>query len=68
MISETKLDNTFPQGQFFIPGYGIPYRVDRNSHGGGIIVYIREDIISKVIPMIDVSIECICIELNLRKK
>ena len=33
MISETKLDNSFPEGQFLIEGYRKPYRIDRNCHG-----------------------------------
>ena len=33
MISETKLDNSFPEGQFLIPGYSSPYRFDRNCRG-----------------------------------
>ena len=30
MISETKLDNTFPNGQFLIDGFNEPIRLDRN--------------------------------------
>ena len=45
LVSETKLDDTFPVGQFCIDGYSTPYRFDRTSHGGGILFYIREDII-----------------------
>ena len=48
MISETKLDDSFPSMQFLIEGYGPPYRLDRNSHGGGILVYVREDIPCKL--------------------
>ena len=33
MISETKLDNSFPGGQFLIPAYSSPYRFDRNCRG-----------------------------------
>ena len=29
MISETKLDNTFPNGQFLIDGFSEPIRLDR---------------------------------------
>ena len=67
MISETKIDETFPSRQFYIEGFTPPYRLDRNCHGGGILVYVREDIPSKLIEM-DGSIESISIELNLRKK
>ena len=33
MTSETKLDNSFPEGQFLIPGYSSPYRFYRNCRG-----------------------------------
>ena len=36
IISETKLDDSFPSGQFKICGFSMPYRYDRNSVGGGI--------------------------------
>ena len=45
------LDDSFPSMQFLIEGYGPIYRLDRNSHGGGIWVYVREDIPCKLIPM-----------------
>ena len=41
-ISETKLDSSFPNAQFQVPGFK-HYRVDRNAHGGGIVAYIRSD-------------------------
>ena len=37
MISETKLDSSFPIGQFLINGYIEPFRIDRNSQGDGIM-------------------------------
>ena len=49
MVSETKLDSSFPQVQFRIEGYAPPFRYDRKSHGGGILLFIREDIITKII-------------------
>ena len=49
MISETKLDSSFPKGQFHLHGFSEPYRLDRNGNGGGILVFIREDIPSKLI-------------------
>ena len=48
MISETKLDENFPIGQFIIEGFGVPYRVDQDGNGGGIILFVREDIPSKL--------------------
>ena len=47
MISETKIDNTFPDSQFLIKGFSVPYRHDRTAKGGGIFLYIWEDIPSK---------------------
>ena len=47
VLSETKIDNTFPISQFQIPGYKAPYREGRNAHGGGLLVYIRNSIKSK---------------------
>ena len=41
MISEAKLDNSFPEGQFLILGYSSPYRFDKNCRGGGIVVRKR---------------------------
>lgn len=32
---DTKLDDTFPVGQFHIDGYSTPYHLDRTSHDGG---------------------------------
>ena len=69
MISETKLDNSFPSMQFLIEGFGPPFRSDRNSHGGGVLVYVREeDIPCKLVPMKNCSIEGFFIELNLKSK
>ena len=42
LVSETKIDVTFPTSQFQIPGYTTPYRLDRTIAGGGILLYIRE--------------------------
>ena len=49
IISETKIDDTSPIGQFLIEGFCTPYRIDRNSKGGGILLYVREDITSNLI-------------------
>ena len=69
MVLEKKLDSSFPQAQFRMEGYALPFRYDRNSHGGGIPLFIRKDIPSKVIlirPLKD--FEDIFMELNFQKK
>ena len=69
LISETKIDSTFPTSQFKIPGYSSLYRLDRTTHGGGLLLYVREDIPSKVLfPNFHEKFECITIEFNIFKK
>ena len=34
IITEKKLDNTFPTSQFYIEGFSMPYRLDKNRNGG----------------------------------
>ena len=36
LISETKVVNTFPVSQFYVPGYSVSFRLDRTEKGGGI--------------------------------
>ena len=67
-ISEIKLDESFPEDQFKIPGFRSPFRRDQNEFGGGIMVFVRKDIPSKVISKETLSIEAMFIELNFCKK
>ena len=70
MLSETKLDSTFPSIQFLINGFSVPYRLDQNSKGGGILLYVRDKII--VLPLnrysLPVHIKVLFFELNLRTR
>ena len=47
MISETKLNDSFPTAPFLLHGFSAPCRLERNSKGVGILLYIREDISSR---------------------
>ena len=38
LITETKIDSTFPVNQFYLNGYNVSYKHDRNTGGGGILV------------------------------
>ena len=69
VITETKFDDTFPNEQFLVPGFSKPFRLDRNRKRGGGIIYIREDIPSKLLTKyaLPSDIECIFLELNFRK-
>ena len=42
-VQETKLDDSFPNGQFLIPNFKM-YRKDVKSDTGGIIMYFRSDL------------------------
>ena len=68
-IQETKLDSSFPPQQFVIEGYSEPYRLDRNRDGGGVLIYIREDIPSKLLKKHNFTqyVEGMFVEINLRK-
>ena len=68
LISKTEVDDTFPNGQFFLDGFGTPFRLDQNSYGGGIMLFIRNAIPAKVVSTDDRSIASFCVELNFRKK
>ena len=68
MISETKLDSSFPTGQFLINGYSELFRIDRKSQGGAIMLYVREDIPSKLLGVETSPTEGFYVEINLRKK
>ena len=46
LVFESKLDHTFPSNQFGTNGYKI-FRYRRNRFGGGLILYINEDILCK---------------------
>ena len=51
MISETKLDDTFPHALYHLKDFWNPYRWDRNSHGGGILVYVNDNIPSNLVKL-----------------
>ena len=49
MISETKIDASFLIGRFLLNDYSTPFRLDGNAHGGCILLYLQEDIPSKLL-------------------
>ena len=66
LVSETKIDDSFPNGNFLIDGFSTLYRLDRNSNGGGLMLFVREDIPSNLIEAEAKPIEGFYVELNLR--
>ena len=66
MASETKTDDSFPVGNFFIHGFNTSYRLYRDSNGRGIMFYAREDISSNMLAEDDKNhIKSFYVELNL---
>ena len=68
IINETKLDGDVANGVFDYHGFQ-RFRKDRNKHGGGIMVFIRDTIPCKPLTKHNFSknIEGLFLELNLRK-
>ena len=69
MLSETKLDSTFPSKKFTIERYAASIIFDRNGRRGGIILYIREDILARLLKTsLPKDFEEFFVKLHLRKK
>ena len=70
LISKTKMDDSFPTEQFIIEGYSTIYWLDRNDRGAGILLVVKENLLSTGLDKycFPNGIEIFCIELNLRKK
>ena len=69
LISEAKLDDSFPTAQFLIEDFGTAYRHGRNFKGGGLLLYIREDVLSKRLSCkINYDTETLIVETNLKKE
>ena len=65
-ISETKTDESFLNGNFLIAGFSTPDRLDHDSKGGGIKLYVKTDIPSNILAFEDKSIESLFYDLNLQ--
>ena len=44
VISECKVDHSFPDSRFYIKGFRL-YRKDRSRFGGGVFIYVRRGLI-----------------------
>ena len=65
LVSETKTDDGFPQGQFVIEGFTAPHRLDHNCLGGGLMLFVRSNIPSNLLTIEEKPIESFYVELNL---
>ena len=67
MVSEMRLDNSFPVGQVLIDRYSPPIRLDRNIYGRGLVLLARENIPRKHVSLGNNVVEGFYIDINLRK-
>ena len=69
-IVEKKLDTLFPNAQFLFPAFKEPLRLDINHRSGGLLVYIKASLPSKILSKIKlpIDIQIIPFEINLRKE
>ena len=68
MTSASKIDASFPINQFLLNGYSTPFQLDRNAHGRGILLYVREDIPSKLLLVEENLIKGFFVEINSQNK
>ena len=69
-ITESKLDSSFPESQFYVPGFKNPTRLDDSDRSGALMLYIRQSISSKALNCTAMSndIQCVPIEINLKRQ
>ena len=69
VATETKLDETFLESLFLMDGFSKPYRLDRNNNGGGVMIFIRDTVSSKILEkhIFPNDVKSVFVELNFRK-
>ena len=70
VIAEAQLNSSFPSNRFTISDFKSQIRLEISINSGGILVYIKEDILFKKIEGLDIprDIQAIPIEINIRKQ
>lgn len=65
-LNETKLDTSVPCEDISLLGFSSPIRKDRNRHGGGVAIYIKEQLHAKTrTDRSNRDVESIWIQLNI---
>jgi len=63
-INESKIDELIPDNEISIPGYNL-IRKDRNRAGGGVVLYIRDNIpFSDRDDLVPTSLEMVCVDIS----
>ena len=69
VLSEAKLDDSFPSAQFYIENFEIRNRRDRDKNGGELIEFVRNGFITKKIKEYETKVrETIASEFTISKK
>ena len=69
-IAKTKLDSSFPESRFILPGMREPFRLDVTSRKGGLLVFFNTDIPSKYLRSFHLpgDIQAITFGINLKQR
>ena len=69
LIRETKLNGSFPNAQLTMSNYEIRAKKDREKYGGGLIEFVRKNLIWKRLRKSEsLNIEMICSEVTISNK
>ena len=69
VLSETKIGESFPKAQFYIKGYEVRARKDRDKHGDDLIEFVKNGLISKRLKEYETKqSESICSELAIANR
>ena len=68
-IAETKLDSSFPESKLLVEGFKKPIRLDFSKTSGGLLLYVKDHLPLRQLShnLLSPGIECLTLELNLRK-
>ena len=69
VITETRLDDSLLTSKFLVIEFSVSCRLGRNRNGDGIMIFIRDDIPSRLLTkhVFPDDIEGLFLELNFRK-
>ena len=70
VIAETEIDSSFSTNQFLIGGCKSPYRPNVSGNGGDVLVYVRDNLLSKQLNTLSIQpdIQVVLFEINFRKQ
>ena len=68
-LAETKIDSSFPESKLLIKGFKKPFRLDFSKTSGGLLLYVKDHLPLRQLrdSLLSPGIECLTLELNLRK-